>query len=321
MGWLGYRDRKEVTCTSCQTLHTSQHYTRGVIMTDKFKTQEQLDDYFGEDSIECLICHKHLKSLGVHLRMKHDMTAKGYRYQFGIPMKYGLVSKELSERMSKNSEANTKHLLKFTPEDRVKYGKIGAAAAKAADNTRGNHSDITNKMFKKRAEEVLTPLSKKKIDELRSDPDVDGKCEGCGDTTSVSAINKWREIKIFCECCKKKKHNIVQTKAREKWRKEDNEGRKKYFNEKGKIYRERDKKARIARGEHPKERGGESSPLSKLTDQEAVDIYVTYHNSDKHHGIVREMARQYEVSEGVIHSILKRRTYKKALSIHLGETS
>lgn len=52
---------------------------------------------FGKKQVICMICGKGMKTLGRHLKSAHDMSAKEYRAQFGIPRTQALAAKDYSE--------------------------------------------------------------------------------------------------------------------------------------------------------------------------------------------------------------------------------
>lgn len=52
---------------------------------------------FGKKQIICMICGKSMKTLARHLKTAHNMTAKEYRTQFGIPRTQPLAAKDYSE--------------------------------------------------------------------------------------------------------------------------------------------------------------------------------------------------------------------------------
>jgi predicted transcriptional regulator len=52
----------------------------------------------GKTTITCLLCGYTCKVLAPHLRVRHNMTTKEYRTQFGIPSKVSLLSKDSRTR-------------------------------------------------------------------------------------------------------------------------------------------------------------------------------------------------------------------------------
>src|SRR5215469_7693184 len=57
-----------------------------------FKTRRDVERYFSGDTIECLICGRHLKRLARHLAAKHNLSADHYKKQFGLAWTRGLTS-------------------------------------------------------------------------------------------------------------------------------------------------------------------------------------------------------------------------------------
>jgi hypothetical protein len=65
---------------------------------DKFKTMEEVDEYFDRDKITCLVCGRDYISLHKHLLFTHDMTPETYKESFGLPWRRGLISRLLKEK-------------------------------------------------------------------------------------------------------------------------------------------------------------------------------------------------------------------------------
>lgn len=52
---------------------------------------------------QCLICHRYYIQVGTHIVQKHDMTARKYREEMGLPVKKGIVAdwyKELKGKIA-----------------------------------------------------------------------------------------------------------------------------------------------------------------------------------------------------------------------------
>lgn len=56
--------------------------------------------YFSGDSIQCLLCGRHLKRLATHLPLIHGVHEDIYREMFGLPWRRGLTSNTSHERYS-----------------------------------------------------------------------------------------------------------------------------------------------------------------------------------------------------------------------------
>jgi predicted transcriptional regulator len=99
----------------------------------KFESADQIKEYLSHDKITCLLCGKDYTTLAVHLSFIHRIPVRDYKIKFGIPIKYGLCTKEFSNkhslRMKKRSETeefkeNVKKLSKYfkvNPVDKNKY--------------------------------------------------------------------------------------------------------------------------------------------------------------------------------------------------------
>jgi len=55
----------------------------------------------GKNAITCIICGESMKTLSRHLMAKHNMAAKDYRKEFGIPRTQALAAKSYSETRKK----------------------------------------------------------------------------------------------------------------------------------------------------------------------------------------------------------------------------
>ena len=59
-----------------------------------FKTMEDVHEYLSGETVECLECGKHLRTLNRHV-MIHGMTADHYKLAHGIPWWISLSTQEL----------------------------------------------------------------------------------------------------------------------------------------------------------------------------------------------------------------------------------
>jgi hypothetical protein len=69
----------------------------------KFRTPEELKDYFGGEKIQCLRCGKFYRTLGVHLAI-HEMKPDEYREEYGIPWTYGLSCTETKKLKAEHAK-------------------------------------------------------------------------------------------------------------------------------------------------------------------------------------------------------------------------
>lgn len=70
---------------------------RGFPWSGKFTTKEEIEDYFTDDGIQCLLCGKWLETFSTHLQRIHGTTKKQYCSIFGLPLKRGLACKDLEK--------------------------------------------------------------------------------------------------------------------------------------------------------------------------------------------------------------------------------
>lgn len=68
----------------------------------KFATRAEVDRYLSGENIECLLCGRMLKSLGLHLSRIHGVTEEKYKERYGLPLTRGLVCEETHGNYSKS---------------------------------------------------------------------------------------------------------------------------------------------------------------------------------------------------------------------------
>ena len=67
-----------------------------------FQTMEELETYFAQDGLPCLLCGRTYLALHLHLNKTHEMALDDYRARYGIPWTRGLVAKSLGDTFSAN---------------------------------------------------------------------------------------------------------------------------------------------------------------------------------------------------------------------------
>ena len=60
----------------------------------------EITAYFSGDVIQCLLCGKKYKSLGVHIKSIHELTQDEYKKMYGLFWRRGLTSKDCHETIS-----------------------------------------------------------------------------------------------------------------------------------------------------------------------------------------------------------------------------
>ncbi len=91
-----------------------------------FKNYEEYKQYFVGDRITCLLCGKHYRSLGNHLKISHETTMEDYKKKYGILWRKSLICNEYYEIRSKEAKktiANGK-LIPQTLEGRRKQAEL-----------------------------------------------------------------------------------------------------------------------------------------------------------------------------------------------------
>jgi hypothetical protein len=68
--------------------------------TGRFTTEAELDAYFSQDPLPCLICGKGCRALHRHVDMAHGVKPDEYRQMFNIPFERKLVCASLQKQQS-----------------------------------------------------------------------------------------------------------------------------------------------------------------------------------------------------------------------------
>jgi hypothetical protein len=67
----------------------------------QFTTKDEIDQYFSDpDGIQCLLCGRVYGALNGHLQIVHESSHDEYRSRYGLPWRKGLVSRNVSKRLS-----------------------------------------------------------------------------------------------------------------------------------------------------------------------------------------------------------------------------
>lgn len=74
-------------------------------MTIPFQTTEEVHQYLDNNKITCLLCGRKFITLPPHLLAFHKITAEDYRFQFGIPFRYGLAGKAFRQASAERMQA------------------------------------------------------------------------------------------------------------------------------------------------------------------------------------------------------------------------
>jgi len=63
-----------------------------------------------KDLLQCKICQKWFKNLGLHIKREHGTELNDYKDKFGIDRSIGLINNELREKRRKAAEKNKTYL-------------------------------------------------------------------------------------------------------------------------------------------------------------------------------------------------------------------
>lgn len=81
-----------------------------------FETMEEVNDYFGQETITCLLCGREFRFLHLHITAAHGIDVDKYKEIYGLPWRHGLVCKPLRERQSElNKERRASGRLRHAP--------------------------------------------------------------------------------------------------------------------------------------------------------------------------------------------------------------
>lgn len=128
----------------------AREVSSGYPRCEPFKTRSEIDEYVSGDEIECLLCGRAFKNLGIHLKRIHQMYADDYRFRYNIPAHYGLVGKSTSDRMRDNS----------SQPDRIAFVRLLGKRVGGKTRVKGRKCDLviseqSNRMKKNGAEYAL----------------------------------------------------------------------------------------------------------------------------------------------------------------------
>jgi len=71
--------------------------------------------------MKCKYCFKDYKHLGSHLWHRHQILAREYKEEFGLPYNYALINREIKEKKRIKFFANPKRSLENLRKDGKKY--------------------------------------------------------------------------------------------------------------------------------------------------------------------------------------------------------
>lgn len=60
----------------------------------KFENTDDVNTYLGGDTVQCLLCGRSFKNLGIHLKRIHEMDSRDYCILYNIPTNKGLLSSD-----------------------------------------------------------------------------------------------------------------------------------------------------------------------------------------------------------------------------------
>ena len=95
-----------------------------------FKDYDEYKQYFVGDRIICLLCGKHYRALGNHLRVSHEVDIDDYKKNYGILWGKSLTCNELHEKQSDHAK------------ERIANGELVPRLLKEEENKECSHENI-----------------------------------------------------------------------------------------------------------------------------------------------------------------------------------
>lgn len=258
-------------------------------MLDKFTTKKQIDAYFNDDKIECLLCGKRFKALGVHLSRKHEITGDEYKTRFGLPYGIGLAGLETKLKHSKSM----KNLIE---KGVVNWKNALIEAEKVRDPKKKRFQPYTRKNLSEHLKSVRHKL-------LQKDNLIKVQCLDCSKFIFVKEyLFILRKGKLRCEKCScalkeksDKRYRDRNKPALKKRNQQYRENNKNYFQQ----YREKNKEA-------IKEKNSEYREKNKGTIKEKKSEY-----REKNKEAIKEHNRKYREKNKEMLNKKKREQHEK----------
>jgi predicted transcriptional regulator len=94
----GFAGKPESALRAANKRKARRRINEGYPWQGAFKTPEELDRYLSGDIIECLLCGKVYKTLGVHILRIHGVSVEKYQERFGIPYSRKLDSATIKDQ-------------------------------------------------------------------------------------------------------------------------------------------------------------------------------------------------------------------------------
>lgn len=91
---VSFGGHKPVSRRTLRKWRARRRVADGFPWAGKFTTREEVGQYFGGDTIVCLLCGRALRRLGIHLPRIHGISEDEYRERYGLPWRRGLTSAE-----------------------------------------------------------------------------------------------------------------------------------------------------------------------------------------------------------------------------------
>ncbi|MGE5522367.1 MAG: MucR family transcriptional regulator [Rhodospirillaceae bacterium] len=180
----------------------------------KFQTQEELDVYFSQSRLRCLLCGKSFAGLNQHLTRNHQMPAREYKIMFGIPLGYGLLGCEAKAKLITHGHNMA--------------ADVGSEQLKAMHAARSHTGGVVSHapvITRKRQEIALEKLagSPMHISKVAVNEMVETFCDACGaqmERSKFAVITK--KSRLLCADCVKKRGNDASNKWKQnnpdRWR-------------------------------------------------------------------------------------------------------
>lgn len=209
-------------CCACRIQHrinqvmgysgTKTEALPGFPKVEQFQTLAQLDDYFAEEKLQCLICGHAFAGLSQHINHQHAMSSREYQLAYGIPFGRGLVGCVTSEKIS---EATTERMEAMGPEA-VMAQMENAQSLNFERGCKPSHAPAITAMRRLIALEKMVD-SPNHISRTARLEMVDVPCSVCQAPTRVNGmVAITTACRLLCKDCRRRRISAVSLASKHK---------------------------------------------------------------------------------------------------------
>lgn len=179
-------------CCDCRAARTprSFHDVANEGSSETFiKSEPELAAYLDHDELLCLICGTRHKGLYAHLQMAHNISARDYKIQHGIPITCGLIGKSTKQKMASNANTTTSKMRLSG------FKNLEVARSHRGDTRTRRPKYMSDVLVEKMISSDNHPSKQTGVDVLF--------CAKCGSEVYVDAkISLSMLCRVLCDSCK-----------------------------------------------------------------------------------------------------------------------